>query len=74
MTDGNLLPDIYSDMIDLPHHVSMVHPRMPVASRAAQFSPFAALSGYDRIIKDTENEKTASVLAKEHGEAFHEDP
>ncbi len=43
----------YDDMIGLPHHVSARHPRMPLSDRAAQFSPFAALTGYDAIIQET---------------------
>lgn len=33
----------YEDLLDMPHHVSKKHPPMPMASRAAQFSAFAAL-------------------------------
>ncbi len=44
----------YDDIIDLPHHVSKRHPRMPISARAAQFSPFAALSGYEDAIEETE--------------------
>ena len=36
----------YDDLLNLPHHVSRNHPQMPMEERAAQFSPFAALSGY----------------------------
>lgn len=43
----------YDDIIDLPHHVSTVHPQMPRADRAAQFSPFAALQGYEEAIVET---------------------
>lgn len=43
----------YDDMIHLPHHVSTKHPPMAVSDRAAQFSPFAALTGYDAAIKET---------------------
>lgn len=43
----------YDDMINLPHHVSKVHPQMPVTERAAQFSPFAALTGYEDAVKET---------------------
>lgn len=43
----------YDDIIGLPHPTSERHPRMPVANRAAQFSPFAALSGYDDAVKET---------------------
>ena len=43
----------YDDIIDLPHPNSESHPRMSMANRAAQFSPFAALSGYDAAVKET---------------------
>ena len=43
----------YDDIINLPHHVSSKHPQMPIENRAAQFSPFAALTGYDAAIKET---------------------
>ncbi len=43
----------YSDIINLPHHVSKTRPQMSMLDRAAQFSPFAALTGYDAAIKET---------------------
>lgn len=43
----------YSDIINLPHHVSRNHPQMPMEARAAQFAPFAALTGYDAVIHET---------------------
>ena len=43
----------YDEIIDLPHHVSKTRPQMPMSDRAAQFSPFAALTGYDSAIKET---------------------
>lgn len=43
----------YDDIINLPHHVSEARPRMPRTMRAAQFAPFAALTGYDDEIKET---------------------
>lgn len=43
----------YDDIINLPHHVSTKHPRMSALDRAAQFSPFAALTGHDSAIKET---------------------
>lgn len=49
----------YEDMIDLPHHTSPVHPRMSMEERAAQFSPFAALTGYENVIQET-GRKTVS--------------
>lgn len=44
---------IYADIIDLPHHVSATRPQMAIVDRAAQFSPFAALTGYDVAIEET---------------------
>lgn len=46
------MKDAYNDIIDLPHHVSTKHPPMTAIDRAAQFSPFAALTGYDSAIKE----------------------
>ncbi len=44
---------MYDDIINLPHHVSATRPQMSMLDRAAQFSPFAALTGYDAAIKET---------------------
>ena len=44
----------YGDILNLPHHVSETHPLMPTADRAAQFAPFAALTGYKEAIEETE--------------------
>ena len=43
----------YEDIIHLPHHVSANRPRMSISERAAQFSPFAALTGHGAAIKET---------------------
>lgn len=43
----------YDDIINLPHHVSTTRPQMSRENRAAQFSPFAALTGYDTAIRET---------------------
>ena len=43
----------YDDIINLPHHISPTRPQMSMIDRAAQFSPFAALTGYDAVIKET---------------------
>ena len=42
----------YDDIINLPHHVSTKHPRMSMYNRSAQFSPFAALTGYEKAIEE----------------------
>lgn len=43
----------YDDIINLPHHTSLSHPQMDILNRAAQFSPFAALTGYEEAINET---------------------
>ena len=43
----------YDDILLLPHHVSEKHPPMSRLDRAAQFSPFAALTGYEAAVKET---------------------
>ena len=43
----------YNEIMGLPHHVSKNRPQMPMSDRAAQFAPFAALTGYDAAIKET---------------------
>ena len=45
--------DNYDDIINLPHHVSKRHPQMSMWNRAAQFAPFAALTGFDAAISET---------------------
>ena len=42
----------YKDMLHLPHPVSVTHPRMSQQNRAAQFSPFAALTGYESDVNE----------------------
>ena len=44
---------LYDDILHLPHPTSKRHPRMPIADRAAQFSPFAALTGHGAAIEET---------------------
>ena len=43
----------YDDIINLPHPTSAKHPRMPLSDRAAQFAPFAALSGHSAALVET---------------------
>ena len=47
------MTDSYDDIINLPHPTSANHPPMPLSARAAQFAPFAALTGHDEAIKET---------------------
>ena len=47
---------IYGDIIDMPHHQSKTHPHMSLYDRAAQFAPFAALTGYEDMINEEINQ------------------
>lgn len=42
----------YEDILELPHPVSKIHPQMPRRDRAAQFAPFAALTGYEEAVRE----------------------
>lgn len=57
----------YDDIINLPHPTSKKHPRMSLYARAAQFSPFAALTGHEAAIKETVRQTDAKqVLSSVH--------
>ena len=47
------MTETYDDIVHLPHHVSKRHPQMSLYNRAAQFAPFAALTGYEEAIIET---------------------
>ena len=51
----------YDDIINLPHHVSAKHPRISMYNRAAQFSPFAALTGYEKAIEEARKKQEEAV-------------
>ena len=55
----------YEDIIGLPHHISTVHPQMSIYDRAAQFSPFAALTGYERAIREKEMQHEERMMLGE---------
>ena len=56
----------YKDIIDLPHHQAEGRKHMRLYDRAAQFSAFAALSGYDDIIAETGRLTTNKIALPEH--------
>ena len=59
----------YDDIINLPHHQSRQHPHMSRRQRAAQFMPFAALTGYGQVIEQTaKNAETAIAQAEAQGD------
>ena len=72
--------DTYEDIINLPHHVSRIHPHMTLEERAAQFSPFAALTGYEAAIDKTAGAgrgplyQKALSLSRRDGEAVDHTP
>lgn len=46
--------NLYNDIIDIHYHSSGRHRAMPLCDRAAQFAPFAALTGFDALIEESE--------------------
>lgn len=74
LTKGQKDPHRYDDMLDLSHPVSKKHKQMPVSDRAAQFAPFAALSGYGEQVEDTAKNAYERIVTEEAGEAFEESP
>lgn len=60
----------YDDIIGLPRHVSSRHPQMPLIDRAAQFSPFAALTGHEAAIRETARQVQSGMEAQEHGQEY----
>ena len=58
----------YDDIINLPHHVSPTRQRMSMHDRAAQFAPFAALTGHADAIKETERLTIERIELGEKGE------
>ena len=58
-------PDDYRDLIDLEHPSSKRHPRMAPEMRAAQFAPFAALTGYEETIEESALRRQAEVYARD---------
>lgn len=59
----------YEDILHLSHHVSPTRPQMPMEDRAAQFSPFAALVGYDDAIDETARQTEAQITLTEDRKA-----
>ena len=63
----------YDDIINLPHHVSTKHPQMSMMNRAAQFAPFAALTGHSAAIEETARLTDSQVeLADEDSEILNQ--
>ena len=59
----------YDDIIDMPHHQSKERPHMSLHDRAAQFAPFAAITGYEDAIKETARltDETEKIVIMDSG-------
>ena len=64
------MKDDYRELLHLPHHRSQTHAPMPRRDRAAQFAPFAALTGFDAQLRETERQTQA--LAEPNEDALQE--
>jgi len=62
----------YDDIIGLPHPTSKKHPRMAAIDRAAQFSPFAALTGYEKALEETKENAIERVENEVEGELWED--
>ena len=65
--------ELYDDIINLPHHVSKSHAPMSMMNRAAQFAPFAALTGHSAAIEETARlTDEQQELAEEDSDALNQ--
>ena len=64
--------DRYKEIIDHPHHVSDHRPQMSMEKRAAQFSPFKAMVGYEDEVDDTVRTVESEVAAEIERETFYD--
>ncbi len=62
----------YDDIINLPHPISKKHPQMAAIDRAAQFSPFAALTGYEKALEETKENAIERVENEVEGELWED--
>ena len=62
-------PHRYDDMLDMPHPISKRHLPMSSLNRAAIFSPFAALTGFDAKIQDAQRRRCNRILLSEDEKA-----
>ena len=60
----------YADIIGLPHHTSRTRPRMSVSARAAQFAPFAALTGYGAAVDEIARLTDDMIMLDENAKAM----
>jgi len=70
--EDNSEKHMYDDIIDMKHHQSVKRPHMSITDRAAQFSSFSALTGYDEVIKETGEHVTEKMKLGENEEYIPE--
>ena len=58
----------YDDIINLPHHVSKKHPQMSMYQSAAQFAPFASLTGHDSTLEQTAKQFQQNIIDQENND------
>ncbi|MBR0397722.1 MAG: hypothetical protein IJI10_05555 [Eubacterium sp.] len=64
MSAKTIRNESYDDIINLSRPVSKNHPPMPLEKRAAQFAPFAALTGFEDAISETAQKKEAEIAGE----------
>ncbi len=60
----------YDDIINMPHYVSTKRPRMALEERAKQFSPFAALKGYEEAIEEKQQIKEKEIILSDYSKSL----
>ena len=55
----------YAHIVNMPHHCSPTRARMSPSRRAAQFAPFAALTGYEAVIEETARQTQGEITLDE---------
>lgn len=64
----------YDDIIYMDYQPSATRPHMSIHDRAAQFNPFAALTGHDDAIEATAQNNLAKIILQDTNDTFEEDP
>lgn len=63
----------YDDIINRSHHISETHPQMSIMNRAAQFSPFAALVGYEDALEEISRHTDAKMALEEDAKEIQDE-
>ena len=74
MNRENKDPNRYDDIINMERPISRKHAPMKLKDRAAQFAPFAELTGHGQVVSDTADSNEAWIEGINTNEIFREDP